>query len=437
MEDRDPYHDEDAVPRREKAASSINCRDFDSTKNDFDRWVKKFEKAVKLATNVRDDAGLAYLYKEWLPLKLDEVASSHLEQIDVDGETWVNIKTKMCDFLVDPQLRLRWRARQYTITWDGKESMHTLASRVRHAVNIYDQHLPQDIREMEYYTRFRMAFKKTLMRVIDMNCPEGAQTIDNAKDAVMRYLLASAGDDPPASGDVYKSVAFADGKLHPDRATSLETSLASIATQMENVAISVRTLDDRHKGFESRLRSLEDRSDRGGRRDSSYDRGYRRDDSREDRRSRDRGRGYSRRSPPPRRDYDNRKDRRKDRYRDRYDSRDRSRDRYDSRDRSRGRYDSRDRSRGRDDSRDRSSRSNRDNSGDRQSSRGGGNRRGDQSGDRGDRQGSAQKDRNDDYRAIDTADEVSSDESGDDAKATRTKSTDDDSGSSCNCRKGN
>ena len=87
MEDRDSDHDEDAAPpRREKAASSINCRDFDSTKNDFDRWVKKFEKAVKLATNVRDDAGLAYLYKEWLPLKLDEVASSHLEQIDVDED---------------------------------------------------------------------------------------------------------------------------------------------------------------------------------------------------------------------------------------------------------------------------------------------------------------------------------------------------------------
>ena len=256
-----------AAVRHEEAASSINCKDFDSDVHDFDDWVKKFEKAVKLATNVRDDASLHYLYKEWLPLKLDDLASTYLDQIgDV---TWPNTKTRLSDLLVDPQMKLRWRARQWTITWDGKESMHALAARVKRAVNKYDRHLPEDVRESEYFVRFRCAFKKPLMRVIDMNCPEGSQTIETAKDAMMRYLLANAEDDS-MSGDVDKSAAFSGANLNPDRATSLETLLASIAMQMESISLSVRKIEDRQKGFEKRLRLLEDRCD-SDRRDSSDD----------------------------------------------------------------------------------------------------------------------------------------------------------------------
>ena len=67
-------------------AESINCNDFDSKKDDFERWVRKFEKAVKMATDTRDgDDQLHYLYKEWLPLKLDDDATAHLDTLDVDG----------------------------------------------------------------------------------------------------------------------------------------------------------------------------------------------------------------------------------------------------------------------------------------------------------------------------------------------------------------
>ena len=394
-----------APVRHEKAASSINCKDFDSDVHDFDNWVKKFEKAVKLATNVRDEPSLHYLYKEWLPLKLDDLASTYLDQIgDV---AWANTKTRLSDLLVDPQMKLRWRARQWTITWDGKESMHALAARVKRAVDKYDRHLPEDVRESEYFVRFRCAFKKPLMRVIDMNCPEGSQTIDTAKDAMMRYLLANAEDDSSApasaSGDIYKGVAFASANLNPDRATSLETSLASIATQMETIALSVRKVDDRQKGFEQRLRSLEDH--RGDRRDSSYDRGYRSNNysSRGDRRSRDswddrdRNRG---RSPSPRR------------YSPGGDRRDRNRRDGDRKDRNSGPRGGnagrgRDRSRDRDDSRDRG----RDYSDDRNDSRS--SRRDNRSYDRGSSrrdQASGSRDRSDNYRAIETGDEWSSDD---------------------------
>ena len=249
-----------AGPRREKATSSINCYEFDSTKHDFERWVSKFEKAVMLAANLREEDGAALerLYKQWLPLKLDETATSHLDNIGA-AVAWNEVKRQLADLLIDPHEKMRWRSRQWTIKWDGKESIHMLATRVTRAVDRYDRHLPADVREQEYFNRFRSAFKsRAFMRVIDMNCPEGHQTIEEAKDAIMRYQLASADDEGADAGDPYKAVAFAGASLQPDRATSLESSIAAIGTKIEDLAISMRSMDDR-------LRVVED-SMRGGRR---------------------------------------------------------------------------------------------------------------------------------------------------------------------------
>ena len=248
--------------RRQKPASSINCKDFDSTKNDFEIWVKKFEKAVKLATNVRDDNAqeLHYLFKEWLPLKLDEEATSHLDTIDVDRENWASIKSKLEDLLIDPHERQRWKNREVMITWDGIEPLHVLATRVKRMVNKFDKHLPLELRKQEYYSRFRTAFERRLMRVIDMACPEGSQTIESARDALMRFTLSTPNkEDTPDSSDPYKAVSFAGAQKNPDKATSLENSMAAMATQMENMAITMRSMDDRARDFDDRLRALEDK----------------------------------------------------------------------------------------------------------------------------------------------------------------------------------
>ena len=297
-----------AFPRREKAASSINCKDFDSKYDDFERWISKFEKAVMLASGLRsteadEAATLMLLYKQWLPLKLDETANSHLDNIDTTADSWAVIKTKLVDLLIDPHEKMRWRARTSTIKWDGKESIHLLATRVVRAVDKYDKHLPPDLKQIEYFTRFRTAFKKPLMRVIDMNCPEGHQTIEKAKGAIMRYQLASADDDEGGDGDPYKAVAFAAAHLQPDRATSLESAIAAIGTKMEDLAISIRSIDDRLRRVEDSRRDDRQRSDprpgwSGDRRQNNSwgDRGYR-----------DRGRSPRAYSPArPRDSYDNR-----------------------------------------------------------------------------------------------------------------------------------
>ena len=259
-------------------------------------------------TEAAEAAALPFLYKQWLPLKLDETASSHLDSIDTVTNTWAAIKSKLVDLLIDPHERMRWRARTFTIKWDGKESIHMLATRVVHAVDKYDKHLPADLKEDEYFSRFRIAFKKTLRRVIDMNCPEGHQTIEGAKGAVMRYQLANAGDEDADDGDPYKAVGFAAAHLQPDRATSLESSIAAIGTKMEDLAISIRSIDDRLRQVEDSVRRQDDRRS-NRRRDDSYDdrrSDRRRDDSYDDRGYRDRGRSPRPYSPArSRNDYGN------------------------------------------------------------------------------------------------------------------------------------
>ena len=288
--------------RVERATSNINVSSYDSLTDDFEEWVELFEKAVMLATNVRDDDSLHFLYKEWLPLKLDSSARATFKQ--VAGRDWPDLKAQMILLLVDPQEQARWQAKKITIKWDGKESFHNLASRVKRAVDKYERGMPDDFKAREYYQRFKNAFKKPMRKVIAYGCPEGARTIEEAKAVALRYHIASTEDDDDGDGaaDDAKSVVFAAGSFQPDRATGIENSLAGITTQLENISVSLR-------GHEVRFRSIEDRLtavERGGS-SQSRDSYQRRDSyrSRDDYRERRGNYASQSRSPrPERRNYD-------------------------------------------------------------------------------------------------------------------------------------
>ena len=122
--------------------------------------MELFEKAVKLATNVRDDATLHYLYKEWLPLKLDNAAHAILDQ--AAKTEWPQLKDELIGLLVDPQEKYKWQAKLTTIKWDGKESFHTLASRVKRAVDKFDKDMPDKFKKREYFFWFCATFKKLM-----------------------------------------------------------------------------------------------------------------------------------------------------------------------------------------------------------------------------------------------------------------------------------
>ena len=241
--------------RQERGASSINVRDFRPDQDDFEHWVLLFEKAVKLATNVREKKALEDLFMEWLPLKLNSTAYATYRQ--AKAITWPTLKAELIALFIDPQERYKWQAKHTTIKWDGKESFHHLAARVIQAVDKYDKGMPDEFKVREYFFRFRDAFKKPMRRVIDMGCPANARTIETAKEVALRYQLSSADDDGDTVGSEPAAVAFASANLHPDRATSLETAMAGITTQLENVAISIRRINNELGDIRGRLSVLE------------------------------------------------------------------------------------------------------------------------------------------------------------------------------------
>ena len=239
----------------EETTSHISIKDYNSQKDDFEKWVKRFENAVRLSTRDREEASLHLRFKDWLPLKLDENASIHLDQLDIPGTGWPELKSQLGDLLIDPQERLRWQARQTTIRWDGKESLHSLANRIKRAVDKFDKRLPAECKKQEYFTRFRDAFKRTQKRVIDMNCPEGHQTIEAAKDAVMRYQLANADD---GEDDASYTASFDGRHPFPDRSAKVRKSMETIAYEMANIARSLQSLEIRFDWFEQRLYAMEE-----------------------------------------------------------------------------------------------------------------------------------------------------------------------------------
>ena len=243
-----------AAPRTERAASSINCKDFCSDVDDFEQWVVKFERAVKLATNVRDDTQLYYLYKEWLPLKLDEPA--YAIWLLTTKTRWPDLREELIGLLVDPQEKYKWQAKLTTIKWDGKESFHALASRVKRAVNKYDKEMSQEYKNREYFFRFRAAFKKPMRRCIDMGCSQNNRTIEAAKDIALRYQITTADDDGNNQNDAEdpRGATFSNANLHYDKASNIEILLTEITTKLDNLEVALQDVGDRLSALEAKVR---------------------------------------------------------------------------------------------------------------------------------------------------------------------------------------
>ena len=242
--------------RHERGASSINVRDFRPDEDDFEHWVLLFEKAVKLATNVREKQALYDLFLEWLPLKLHSTAYATYRQ--AKSTTWPTLKEELIGLFIDPQERYKRQANHTTIKWDGKESFHHLAARIIQTVDKYDKGMPDVYKVREYFLRFRSAFKKPMRRVIDMGCPASNRTIEMAKEVALRYQLSLADDDGEAGdADPLKGAVFANANLHPDRARNLEKAMTGITTHLESLAFSLRQMEDRLGDIEDRVNLLE------------------------------------------------------------------------------------------------------------------------------------------------------------------------------------
>ena len=317
-----------------RPATSIPCNNFNSDVDHLPDFIPIFENACIVATNPSDDRKDS-TFLQWFPIKLDKRARDLFKSINQANKSWAAIWAELKELLIDPQERYNWKAKKSTIKWDGKETFHALETRIKRAVDLFED--PAVVKS-EYFFRFRAALPKEYRQAIDLGCEEDARTIENAKKCALRLQLALADDDDNATSS--KNVAFSGAamadEIESDCIEALEMSVQEMSLQMEEIRDSL-AIDQNRRGPDRRDDTWSSR-----RRDYSQERnspchddvGHSRHHD-NDYRRRDESRGYGRS-----RDHD-----RYDRSSSRYDSRDRrSSSRYDSRDRrSSSKYDNRDR----------------------------------------------------------------------------------------------
>ena len=343
----------------ERATSSIAVETFRSSEDDFGEWITLFEDSVVLATGATDNDRKNALFLKWLPFKLDSRARTVLHS--TVSVAYADIKTELKALLIDQQEAYAWQTNKSYLQWDGKETFHELAVRIRRAVDKYD---PDASKVKEYFFRFRQALPKRYKTAIDLGCAEDKRNIDEAKKIAMRLQMTEMDDDKS------REVTFTGASMADDRMKSLELDFQKMDLRMGSIEGTLEGINERlgekvakPKGHESSHEQYESRyPDRRaeGRRFSRDRR-----DSQERRDSRGRYDDRDRNNSRDRQSYNDYRDRRDDhgQYDRPYSSeRRRSYDRRDGADRSR--RDSRDQG-DRRESRDRQDRGNRGNSRDR------------------------------------------------------------------------
>ena len=242
-----------------RGTSSIGVEDYVSGQ-DFEEYADLFVSGVKLATNARDQQEVDDLCLQWLPLKLDAPALAVYKQ--ADKTSWSALKEDLIKLLVDPQEKFKWQARLTTIKWDGKESFHALASRVKRAVDKYDKEMPQAFKDRDYYQRFCDALPKYYRGAIHMGCNADERNIDNAKELALRAQLAIA--DPPGKtlaleGASASTEPFTGAAMRDNHISAVERTLSAMQDEIEDLAAMVRKLDQRLEKLEHYLSRIEDR----------------------------------------------------------------------------------------------------------------------------------------------------------------------------------
>ena len=231
----------------ERTPYQLAVGDFRTDQDDFKDWVGRFEAAVELAYPLADAEARKGHCLKWLPLKLDATARSTYQ--NVTGVDWDDIKAELAKLLVNPEDRYNWLARKTTIMWDGKESLHNLATRIVQAVNKYD---PTNAdKEREYFFRFRAAMPREYKKAIDMNCGEDRPTlctIAQAKIIACRLQGANAEDTvSPGVIPAEKTVAFAGAAMSDDRLKAVELGLQELRVE-RNSRENKRPEDSRRYG---------------------------------------------------------------------------------------------------------------------------------------------------------------------------------------------
>ena len=214
----------------EEPASTIPIENFDYEVDSFDEWVQYFESAVVLATNCGENRK-DFLFKTWLPLKVDSRTRTLLENCTATG--WTERKAELNKLLRDPLEEYAWQSNRETVKWDGKESFHILERRVKRSV---DQFGLGGDKKPQYFFRFYQALTTPYQEAIDMGCPEEKRTIEEAKRIAFRVkmVLANRGESSQSEGTRQKGASFIGAAAYENKIENLERRLNRLEMEMED-----------------------------------------------------------------------------------------------------------------------------------------------------------------------------------------------------------
>ena len=213
--------------------------------------------------------------------------------------------------------------------WDGKESLHALATRVQRAVNKFDPDNPA--KDREHFIRFRLSLPLEYKKAIDMNCGDTLTmcTIDEAKRIALRLQMANtdaaASAGVVATTPVENSTPFKGASMSENRLREIETTIEFVGTRMDKFE------KGKNKGSLRGYREFSPEQDRHNwreREDSPSPDRY--DHRRDDRSANHRGKSYYRRHEDSDDEYESRGNRYHERERefDRYSDENRPRDQF-------------------------------------------------------------------------------------------------------------
>ena len=238
----------------ERGASYIPIEDFRPDYHDPDEWLKRFEKAVVLATNCRDEDRQKELYLAWLPMKLDDGTRLLLSGA-ANQDDWAELKKEFKELPITPQDKYNWRSGRKRITWDGRENFHALAARCKRTIDRYEDHP----READYYHEFRQALPRNYQQAIDLG--HASETLAEAKRIALRCQAALTGNDDDTGATGEKSVAFVGGALSEnrprdqDRLKEVEMSLQGMSIKVDNLTNEIAKQAKEARAREERARS--------------------------------------------------------------------------------------------------------------------------------------------------------------------------------------
>ena len=222
---------------------------------------------MELAHNVAGPGKLAQRNEhclKWLPVKIDEATWTLYRGIT--SRDWDTVKKELSTHLEDPQERYDWFAGRNPIIWDGKESFHSLAMRIKLKV---DKYIEEASRPRENFQRFRGALTKEYKKAIDLGCGD-KWDVDEAKRIATRLRIAE-GNASAVAQDEPEPRSFTGAAMKDDHRSSAQP------TQEPSRIANRRPRDysyDRHHWSHSNVR--DQRSTRRERHPSRSD--YRRSD---------------------------------------------------------------------------------------------------------------------------------------------------------------